>query len=54
MDKIAEINGNIDFKILLRDENTELMNRFLTNGAMSIPKLKLLDDSNAVFSTWGS
>lgn len=53
MNKIAEINGNIDFKILLRDENTALMNRFLTNGAMSIPKLILLDDKNKVFGTWG-
>lgn len=53
MDKISEINGNIDFKVLLRDENTELMNRFLTNGAMSIPKLILLDDDKGVLGTWG-
>ncbi|SDD84527.1 Thiol-disulfide isomerase or thioredoxin [Pricia antarctica] len=53
MNKIAEINGSIDFKILLRDENPALMNRFLTNGAMSIPKLILLDDNNRVFGAWG-
>ena len=53
MNKIAEINNNIQFKILLRDENTELMNRFLTNGAMSIPKLILLDGHNEVLGTWG-
>ena len=53
MNKIAEINDKIDFKVLLRDENSELMNRFLTNGAMSIPKLILLDDNNEVFGAWG-
>lgn len=53
MHKIAELNGNIDFKVLLRDENTELMNRFLTNSALSIPKLILLDADNEVFDTWG-
>lgn len=53
LDKIAEINGNIDFKVLLRDENTELMNRFLTNGTQSIPKLIVLDADKEVLNTWG-
>lgn len=53
MNKIAEINDNIDFKVLLRDENTELMNRFLTNGTLSIPKLILLDEDKEVIGTWG-
>ena len=53
MNKIAEINDKLDFKILLRDDNLELMNRFLTNGAMSVPKLILLDADNQVHDTWG-
>ncbi|MGB6151380.1 MAG: thioredoxin family protein [Pricia sp.] len=53
MNKIAEINEHIGFQVLLRDENTELMNRFLTNRAMSIPKLILLDANNEVLDTWG-
>lgn len=53
MNKIAEINDQIDFKILLRDDNTGLMNRFLTNDAMSIPKLIMLNTNNEVYSTWG-
>lgn len=53
MNKIAERNDHINFKVLLRDENTELMNRFLTNGAKSIPKLILLDADNEVQGTWG-
>lgn len=53
MNKIAEINDNIAFKVLIRDENPELMNRFLTNGAMSIPKLVLLDAEHGILGTWG-
>lgn len=53
MNKIAEINDTIDFKVLLRDDNPELMNRFLTNGALSIPKIIFLDEENTPFATWG-
>jgi hypothetical protein len=38
----------------LRDENPELMDRFLTNGARSIPKLISIDrKSGDVLGTWG-
>ncbi|MFS4454676.1 thioredoxin family protein [Maribacter sp. 2304DJ31-5] len=54
MQKIAELNPNIDFKIVLRDENPELMNQFLTNGAMSIPKLIQIDTvSKEPIGEWG-
>ncbi|HEA20984.1 hypothetical protein LCGC14_1243160 [marine sediment metagenome] len=53
MNKIAEINDDIDFRVLWRDENTELMHQFLTHGAMSIPKLILLGSDYEVFGTWG-
>ncbi|MDT7828532.1 thioredoxin family protein [Pricia sp. S334] len=60
MNKVADLNDNISFKVLLRDENTGLMNRFLTNGAMSIPKLIFLDagatrpeDKYIPFAVWG-
>ena len=54
MNKIAELNANIAFKILLRDENLDLMNHFLTNGSMSIPKLIAIDDQTGeVRYTWG-
>ncbi|NQY06149.1 MAG: thioredoxin family protein [Flavobacteriaceae bacterium] len=39
MNKIAELNDKIDFKVVLRDDNPELMSEFLTNGNLSIPKL---------------
>ncbi|SDL69261.1 thioredoxin family protein [Kriegella aquimaris] len=55
MNKIASLNSNITFKVLLRDENIELMNRFLTNGSMAIPKLIVIDDAtNTILGEWGS
>ena len=53
MNKMSEENENINLKVVLRDENPELMNQFLTNGSMSIPKLVVLDDNNEVVSSWG-
>lgn len=51
--KIAEENPNIDLKIVLRDENLELMDEFLTNGGRSIPKMIVLDDDKTVKNIWG-
>lgn len=45
--------GEIDFKILLRDENQEIMNQFLTNGGMAIPMLVCLDKELNVLGTFG-
>lgn len=44
---------NIDLKLVFRDENEELINLFLTNGAKSIPKLLLLDESFNLINHWG-
>ena len=54
INKVAELNENISFKTVLRDENEDLMNLFLTNGNKSIPKLIMIDDaSGEVVSTFG-
>lgn len=54
MNKIAELNPNIDFRIVLRDENLELMDEFLTNGSRSIPKLIVFDQAaEEVVGEWG-
>jgi hypothetical protein len=53
MHKITELNANISLKIILRDENVDLMNQFLTNGGMSIPKLIAIDDNLEVIGDWG-
>lgn len=51
--KITSVNPNLNLKIVLRDENEELMNHFLTNGARSIPKLLILDEGHDVMDVWG-
>ncbi|GFD95100.1 thioredoxin family protein [Tenacibaculum mesophilum] len=53
INKIAEENPNINLKLVLRDENLELMDEFLTNGGRSIPKLIALNKENEVINTWG-
>lgn len=54
MNKIKELNPNIGFKIVLRDENLDLMDQFLTNGSRSIPKLVILDEEKQeVRAEWG-
>ncbi|MGE5106458.1 MAG: thioredoxin family protein, partial [Sphingobacteriales bacterium] len=45
--------GNIEMKLLYRDQNGELMNTCLTNGTKSIPKLIQLDEHFNVTGTWG-
>ena len=54
MNKLAELARDIDFRVLYRDENEALMNQFLTNGSMSIPKLIVFDnDTKEVINDWG-
>ena len=54
MNKMAEMASGIDFKVVLRDENPELMNAFLTNGGMSIPKLIAFNsETNEILGDWG-
>ena len=52
--EMAKENENIDLKLILRDENLEVMDAFLTNGGRSIPKLIILDsESLEVLASWG-
>jgi len=54
MNKIAGLNENIAFKVVLRDQNQALMHQFLTNGAQAIPKLIIIDNTTkAVVNTFG-
>ncbi|MFC2108934.1 thioredoxin family protein [Bacteroidota bacterium] len=54
VNKIASTSENIDLKLVLRDENEELMNLFLTNGNKAIPILIVLEkNTNNVLKTWG-
>jgi len=50
---IAKLNPLIDLQLLLRDENPDLMDVYLTNGGRSIPKLIVVDGAfNEIFN-WG-
>ena len=53
LNKMAELNPNIDLRFVLRDENLPLIDAFLTNGGRSIPKLIALDSELSVLGTWG-
>lgn len=54
MNALAQLADGIDFKVILRDEHLELMDRFLTNNARSIPKLLVWDhDREEVIAAWG-
>ena len=54
INKIAEFNDNIDYRVVLRDDHEELMDQFLTNGGRAIPKLVMIDnDTDEVVGTFG-
>jgi hypothetical protein len=54
LNKMAQESGKIDLKIVLPDENEDLMDLCLTNGVKAIPKLIVVDkESGAVFGSWG-
>jgi hypothetical protein len=55
MQVLSQLNPLIQLRLLLRDENLELMDQYLTNGvSRSIPKLIALDTSSLVeLFIWG-
>ena len=54
IEKIAHLNSNIETRYVLRDENLELMDKYLTNNARSIPKLICLNaETLEEIGTWG-
>jgi len=54
IEKIAAENVNIETRYVLRDDNLELMDDYLTNDARSIPKLIVLDaETFEEIGTWG-
>ncbi len=52
--KFAALNPKIEIRFLLRDENLEVMDAYLTNGGRSIPKLIVLQANTfEELGTWG-
>jgi thioredoxin-like negative regulator of GroEL len=49
-----ESNKKIDLRIVLRDQNDELMNQYLTNGGRAIPKVIVIcKEAGIVRTDWG-
>ncbi len=54
MDAFASLSDSLELRIALRDEHPELMDRYLTNNARSIPKLLMVRPSDyRVVASWG-
>lgn len=50
---MAEVNPGIELRILLRDQNLDIMDQFLTGSSRSIPKLVAYRASGAEIFQWG-
>lgn len=54
IEKMANFSPNIEHKLVLRDENLELMDQYLTHGGRAIPMTILLDaETGEELGTWG-
>lgn len=51
--KMAELAPTIELRLVLRDEHTDIIDSFLTNGSRAIPKLIIMDAEMNVIGTWG-
>lgn len=50
--RLAELNNNIKLRLVLRDENLDLIDRYLTNGGRAIPKVIAIANEKELWS-WG-
>jgi hypothetical protein len=53
LEKLALAVGDIQTFYILRDEQLEIMDTYLTNGGRAIPKLICIDAKGAEVFTWG-
>lgn len=54
INKMAAETDKLELKLVLRDENSALMDEYLTNGARSIPKLVLVENETLTArGSWG-
>ncbi len=51
--KTAAACENVELRLVMRDENPELMELYLTNGSRSIPKLIVMDSDMEDKAVWG-
>lgn len=54
LSKMEQASEAIEMQLVLRDENEELINAYLTNGGKSIPKVVILDaETKEEIANWG-
>jgi len=51
--EMAKLNTNIELKIVLRDKSIDLIDKHLSNGGRSIPKLIAMNENFEIFFSWG-
>ena len=51
--RFAEAVPGVSLRFLLRDENPEVMDRYLYNGSRSIPVVIILDEAYRELGHWG-
>jgi hypothetical protein len=51
--KLVDLAPGLELRVIPRDENPELMDRYLTNGTRSIPIVIALDDRFQEMGHWG-
>jgi hypothetical protein len=51
--KLADMSPGLELRIIERDENPDVMNRYLTSGTRSIPIVIALDDDFQEIGHWG-
>jgi hypothetical protein len=49
----AQLSENVTLRILLRDDNLDVMDQYLTGGSRSIPKMAAFTDDGAELFAWG-
>lgn len=51
--KAALLNNNINLRIVFRDENPEIMEKYTTNGKRSVPKFIAFNENDNELFQWG-
>jgi hypothetical protein len=51
--KMTNSNQNIEWKVIYRDQNTDIIDMYLTNGGRAIPKIIAFDSEGNELFQWG-
>jgi len=51
--KATQLREDVSLSILMKDENLDILDMFLTRGARSIPKLIAIEDDGSIRYSWG-